>query len=316
MRIKKIFALLAALPLTSCSFLSEALSVLNNPTTSEESSVTSESSEQIDYSIPVCVFDSIHKESQYIEFISSNTSVTYEGITFTIDGVVSATICGEKIDVIASLFLKDVNNDNHYEIYVTQAIGSESPCYVVKGFDVAKNKRILKEGDGTEGSFDYCICSFDRDSVIKLQQLQPGSISSGKLGQVIKNAAIENDYEIYLESLPFKLVDIHAKIDGQDGYDSDNAFDIDKFNRVNKDVWMPLEIIYEYEGDIELNKTCAGDCLWFIPPADIELKYRSYNKGILYYSIIFHESGPQIIDLVVTSDGLHSTIGLGVWVLE
>jgi hypothetical protein len=316
MKIKKIFALLAALPLTSCSFLSEALSVHNNPTTSEEPSVTSEPSEQIDYSMPVCVFDSIHKKSQYTEFINDNTSVTYEGVTFTIDGVVSATICGERIGVIASLFLKDVNNDNHYEIYVTQAIGTENPCYVVNGFDIAKNKTILNKGDGTEGSFDYCICSFNRDSIIKIQQLQPGSISSGKLGQVIKNATIENDYEIFLESVPFKLIDIHAKIDGQDGYDSDKAFDTNKFNRVNKDVWMPLEIIYEYEGDIELNESCTGDCLWFIPPADIELKYRSYNKGILYYNIIFHESGAQVIDLVVTSDGLHSTMGLGVWALE
>lgn len=317
MKHKKIFALLAAIPLTSCSFLSSALQVLNSQPSNEETSIVSEENEQIDYSRSVCVFDSIQKKSSYQEYVQGKRTVTYEGINFNIDDVVSATICGEKIDAIASLFLKDVNNDNHYEIYVTQAVGSENPCYVAKGFDIAKNKRILNEGLGTEGSFDYCIRSYDRDEVLELQQLQPRSISSGKTEQIIKHARIENDGEIFLTSLPFKLVDIHVNINGQEGYDdNDGKFNTSKFNRVNIDVWMPLEVHYEYTGDIETNTTINGDYLWFIPPADIELKYRSYSQGVIYYSIIFHQQGAQTIDLVVTFEGIHSTFGLGVVVIQ
>ena len=153
------------------------------------------------------IFDAFYDTQDYETNYKNRTTPLYlrdfDNLSFTLNNSgyyqVSLNIDGNpfKVDNIASLYIADINFDNHKDLCIGKRIGSGNTCYAAYAYDVYNGKELFEYqelGQAYTGGHDYAYNIRQKFLVIE-SSYSCNPISINSIGYFKKNTQKEVNIE-------------------------------------------------------------------------------------------------------------------------
>lgn len=213
------------------------------------------------------IFDAFYDTQDYETNYKNRTTPLYlrdfDGLGFTLNnnGYYQVTLNIEgnpyKVDNIASLYVADINFDNHKDLCIGKRIDSGDTCYAAYAYDVYSGKELFEYqelGQADTGGHDYVYNIRDKFLVIE-SSYSCNPIAINSIGYFKKNT--QKETEIDWHKVNFEIIDLEEEFHGARKFKGSDG--VERYIVNTEDLYEELYIFINFIGDFSTSVYTEAD---------------------------------------------------------
>lgn len=203
------------------------------------------------------IFDAFYDSQEYETNYKNRTTPLYlrdfNNLSFTLNnnGYYQVTLNIEGSDVliddIASLYLADINFDNHKDLCIGKYEGSEHKYYTAYAYDAYNGKKLLELNEmdlGTASSNDYAYNIRDNLLVVE-SSYNVNPISINNIGYFKTNTT--KDVDLDWHKINFEIIDLETEVKDIPTFKGTDG--VERYIVNTRDVYNSICLIVNFIGD-------------------------------------------------------------------
>lgn len=213
------------------------------------------------------IFDAFYDTQDYEANYKNRTTPLYltdfDNLSFTLNNSgyyqVNLTIDGNSVlvDDIASLYLADINFDNHKDICIGKILGSGNTCYAAYAYDIYNGKELYEYqelGQAYTGGHDYAYNIRD-DLLVLESSYSVNPISINSIGYFKKNT--QKEVNIEWHKVKFEIIDLEEELLGVRTFKGSDG--VERYVVNTEDTYNELYIFINFIGDFSTSTYTEDD---------------------------------------------------------
>ena len=213
------------------------------------------------------VFDAFYDTQDYETNYKNRTTPLYlrdfDNLSFTLNNSgyyqVTLNIDGNpfNVDNIASLYIADINFDNHKDLCIGKKIGSGNTCYAAYAYDIYNGKELFEYqelGQAYTGGHDYAYNIREKLLVIE-SSYSCNPISINSIGYFKKNT--QKEVNIEWDKINFEIIDLEEELLGVRTFKGSDG--VERYVVNTEDTYNELYIFINFIGDFSTSTYTEDD---------------------------------------------------------